>query len=301
MFDHHAGQCPHEGRLGLLTQRHDQGVSGQRLEPPGRPWVTRLVEFHDLDLQFGAVEGGDRPQPVDPHALTFGLLGLLLVSRHLLPRAAVDDDGVVGTEPTRDARSVHRGVAAAVDRDMPSDRGLFAGGDAAQKRHRVDHGAGVSGRDVDTFGQVRTDRDEHRVEAALVPLGGEVLDPVSAGELDAQCGDAVELDLEHVAGQPVVRDAVTHHSAGLGARVADLDLVAEACQMVGRRKPTRSGADDQHPPAAADGRRIEHPALLPRKVAEEPLHRMDRYCAVEMCSVANGFTRVIAHPSVDCG
>ena len=45
----HPWQRPHEGRFGLLTQRHDQRVGGKRLEAPGRAWVTGFVEFHDLD------------------------------------------------------------------------------------------------------------------------------------------------------------------------------------------------------------------------------------------------------------
>ena len=148
---------------------------------------------------------------------------------------------------------------------------------------------------------MRADRDEHRVEAALVPLGREVLDPMIAGQPDAHGRDPVQLDIQHVTGQPVARNAVPHHPAGYGARVADLDLVAEARQMVGGGQSARPRADDQDSLAGAGGRRFEHPAALASKVAEEPLHRMDRYGAVEMGSVADGFTRVVAHPAVDCG
>ncbi len=51
---------------------------------------------------------------------------------------------------------------------------------------------------------------------------------------------------EHVARQAVGGDAVAHHPAGLGARVADLDLVPQARQVVGGRQAARAGADDQH-------------------------------------------------------
>ena len=60
-----------------------------------------LVELHHLDLQLRALEGRDRAQPVDPHALALGVLGLLLVGRHLLARAAVDDQRLVA--PSRRA------------------------------------------------------------------------------------------------------------------------------------------------------------------------------------------------------
>src|SRR6202162_831888 len=71
--------------------------------------------------------------------------------------------------------------------------------------------------------------------------------------------------------------------------------------MVGGGQSARPRADDQDSVAAAGGRWFEHPAALGSKVTEEPLHRMDRYGTVEMGAVADGFTRVVAHPSVDCG
>ena len=77
---------------------------------------------------------------------------------------------------------------------------------------------------------MRADRDEHRVEAALAALGLEIGDPVVAGEPHAERRDPLDLAVEHVAGQPVGRDAVAHHPARLGAGVADLDLVARAAR-----------------------------------------------------------------------
>ena len=99
-------------------------------------------------------------------------------------------------------------------------------------------------------------------------LGDEVLDPVLAGHPHAQRRDPVELAVEHVAGQPVGRDAVAHHPAGLGAGVPDLDLVAEPGQVVGGREPARARRRSRAPacrcgpvegrtasPARARGRR----------------------------------------------
>ena len=227
--------------------------------------------------------------------------GFLFVGGHLLASAAVDDDRVLGAEAAGHAGGVHRGVAAAVDGHVAPDRRPFAGGDVAKKRHRVHHRAGVTGGNVDSFGQMRTDRDEHRVKAALVPLGREVIDPMIAGQLDAHSRDPVQLDIQHLTRQPVARNAVPHHPAGHRARVADLDRVAEAGQMVGGGQSARPRTDDQDSLAGAGRRWFEPPAALGSKVTEEPLHRMDRYGAVEMGTVADGFARVVAHPSVDCG
>jgi hypothetical protein len=146
---------------------------------------------------------------------------------------------------------------------------------------------------------MRPDRDEDSVEAALLPLGDEVVDAVVAVHPHAQRGDPVELPAQHLAGQPVGRDAVAHHPARLAARVADLDLVADSGQVVRRRQPARPGADHQHALAAAGRRRVELPALLEREISEEPLDRMDRDCAVEVGAVADAFARVVADPSVD--
>ena len=71
--------------------------------------------------------------------------------------------------------------------------------------------------------------------------------------------------------------------------------------MVGGGQSARSRADDQDALAGAGSRWFQHPAPLASKVTEEPLHRMNRHRAVEMGTVADGFTRVITHPSVDRG
>ena len=200
---------------------------------------------------------------------------------HLLPGPPVDDQRLVRTHPAGDPGGVHRGVAAAVDRHAPADHRPLAGGDAAQERDRVDDPAGITGRDVDPLGEVRPDRDEDRVEGALLALGDQVLDLVPAGHPHAHRRDPVELAGEHVAGQPVGRDAVPHHPARLLAGVPDLHLVAEPAQVVGGRQTARPGADHEHPLAAADRGRVELPPLLQREVAQEPLDRMDRDGAVE--------------------
>ena len=187
------------------------------------------------------------------------------MGRHLLAGAPVDDQRLVRAQPAGDPGGVHRRVAAAVDRHAATDHRPLAGGDAAQERHRVHDPPRIPGRDVDPLGQVGPDRDEDRVEAALLPLGDEVLDPVLAGHPHAQRRDPVELAGEHVAGQPVGRDAVPHHPARLAARVPDLHLVAEPGQVVGGRQPARPGADHEHPLAAADRRRVEAATPAPAR------------------------------------
>ena len=160
---------------------------------------------------------------------------------------------------------------------------------------------GVAGRDVDPLGEVCADGDEDRVEAALVRarrrgprLGGPqvIRTPIAV--------DPLELAVEHVAGQPVRRDAVPHHPARLGARVADLHLVAEPGQVVGGREPARPGADHEHPLAAAH-RWHRRNATLARS-ARSPRKRSTEWIETALSrsgAVADALARVVADPPVD--
>ncbi len=50
-LDLDARHLAQERGVGLLAERQDHGVGGERLEPPGRLREARLVELHHLDLQ----------------------------------------------------------------------------------------------------------------------------------------------------------------------------------------------------------------------------------------------------------
>ncbi len=170
----HTWHRAQEGRVALLAEREDQGIRVERLDPPRGLRVARFVELHHLDLDLLALERLDRAQPVDPHALALGILRLLLVRRHLLTRAPIDNQRLLGAHPSRRARRVHSGVAAAVYCDAPADHRLLARGHGAQEGHGVDDLAGIGRGDLHPLGEVRADRDEDRVEGALAPLGIEV-------------------------------------------------------------------------------------------------------------------------------
>src|ERR1019366_9822320 len=113
-----------------------------------------------------------------------------------------------------------------------------------------------------------------------------------AGEAHAQRRDPLELSAQNVTGHPVGRNAVAHHPAGLRARIADLDLVPEPRQVIGRREPTWARADHEHPLAAVRRRWIKQPSALEREVAQEPLDRVDRDRAVEIGAVTDALAWV---------
>ena len=162
-------------------------------------------------------------------------------------------------------------------------------------------GPASTGRYVDPFREVRAHGREDGVEPAFLALRDQILDAVVARHADAHRLDAVDLRGHHVAGQAVGRDPVAHHPACQLAGVANLDLVAEPCEVVGGGEPARPGADHQHTTAAANRWRVERPAALEGEVAEKALDGVDRDRAVEGGAVADALTRVVTDASVNRG
>ena len=87
--------------------------------------------------------------------------------------------------------------------------------------------------------------------------------------------DARDFLVEPFARQAVRRNAVVHHAARFGVRVADLDVVAEAPQVIRAGEARRAGAHDEHPLAGGRAGR-NGPAFLVGEIAQEAIERMDR-------------------------
>jgi hypothetical protein len=84
-----------------------------------------------------------------------------------------------------------------------------------------------------------------------------VVDAVIGDDRHAHRLDARDLLHQSVAREPVLRDPVMHHSAGLGSGIADDDVVAHPPQVIGARQPAGTCANDQH--ALARRRHDRHP------------------------------------------
>ena len=166
VLDLEARDAVEEREVGLLAEREDERVGLELLELAGRLREARLVELHALDDQLAAVGLLDRGEPLHQHALLLGLLDLEVVRRHPLARAPVDDDRLLGAEPLRRPRRVHRRVPAAVDDDAAPEQRRLLALHAAEQRDRVEDLRGRAGRDVGALAEVRADREEHGVEAA---------------------------------------------------------------------------------------------------------------------------------------
>jgi hypothetical protein len=112
--------------------------------------------------------------------------------------------------------------------------------------------------------------------------------------------DARDLLVDTLARQPVRRDAVVHHPARFGIRVADLDVVAEAPEVIRTREARRAGAHDEHPLAGGRAGR-NAPAFLVGEIAQEAIQRVDGDGRVEELAVAGAFARVITRAPVRTG
>src|SRR5208337_599507 len=90
------------------------------------------------------------------------------------------------------------------------------------------------------------------------------------------------------------------HTARKRPGVMDLDVVAEAAEMVGCRKTARTCAHNKNALAGRRGNR-RLPSLLAREIAQKALNGVDAYRAVEVIPITARLARVIADASVNGG
>ncbi len=263
---------------------------------PTHPESVRQ-HLHLLDDDLVLAELFDGGQPLDLDALGERFHGLVGVGLHLRLVEAKDDHGLFGAETFRDARGVHRGIAAADDADDPPERWRAALFDTLHQRHGVDDLAAVHRRNVEVIRDLRADPEEHRIERSRGLLGQHVVHARVANDRDPHRLDARDLLVEPLPRQAVGGNPVVHHAARFGVGITDLDVVSEASQVVSAGEPGRSGADHEH--ALSGGRaRGDRPALLVREIAEKPVERVDRDGRIEKLPVAGAFAGVIARAAV---
>ena len=147
--------------------------------------------------------------------------------------------------PQQVARAVDGRVAAADDRRDGLDVQWLPGGQPGEK---ID--AGVTALQLLTGhreGAVLPCADAHEDGVVAVGLEGfqvKVLAETKPGaHLDAQVEDALDLPVEHLLGQPVLRDPVAQHAAQLGHGLEDGDAVAQPPQEIGTGEAGRTAAD----------------------------------------------------------
>ena len=119
--------------------------------------------------------------------------------------------------------------------------------------------------------------------------------------VDAHGDDARDLGVEHVAPEPVRRDAVAHQPAQIAPRLDERHAIAQPPQLVCRRESRRPAADDRNPLAPLGRGRLERPAARDREIADVTLELADRQRLVVADAVARGLARVVADASGDRG
>ena len=105
---------------------------------------------------------------------------------------------------------------------------------------------------------MRTDGDVNRVVLVLNLGERNIAADGNAGmHLNAGGQDEVDVRIQLVLRQTIIRNAVAQHAAELGTLVIDYDLVTHQRQKIRRRQTARSAADDAD---ALAGRRCGNPA-----------------------------------------
>jgi len=222
---------------------------GYRATAPG---CVGLAELHldELDLDQLAVLVPDQArrsgEQVILHALFLGGVDLDPVRGHLVARPAVQEDRLLGAHAERGARGIHGGVAAADDDDA------LAGQIDVDPELALLQELGALPDAV----QVLTLAAQRRViprahgeqdgVVVLLEVGDRVVlaERLVADDVHAEVEDLLDLEVEHLLGQAVLRDAVAQHAAQLGFRVEDGGGVAESPQVIRRREPAGPATDD---------------------------------------------------------
>ena len=226
------------------TSESDSSVSNSPVGC-GKPLSSSFI-FSTVSVP-SSVMLRDRRQPLDEHALLQRLLELEVVRRHLLARAAVDDDRLARAQPLRGARDVERGVAAAVDDDPPAEHRLLLALHAAQHRHRVEHVRRLARGNVRALGDVRADGEERGVEAALRHR--------RRGCSRPWCSSSSSTPMSRMRAISASSTSRGRRYFGMPKRIMPPAIgpastiftrVAEAAQVIGGGQPRGPRADDQH-------------------------------------------------------
>ncbi len=247
------GHAVEQREVGLLAEREHERVGLELLELAGGLREAGLVELHLLDHELALVGLLDRGEPLHHHALLLRLLDLEVVRGHPLARAPVDDDRLLGAEALGGAGHVHRGVAAAVDDHAPPEQRLLLALHAAQQRDRVEDVRGLAGGDVGALADVRPDREEGGVEAALAASLLDVRDLACSARASRPCRGCAaprRRARRAAAGTWGCRSASCPPAIGPASWI--VTAWPSRVEVVGGRQAGGPGADDQH---ALAGRR----------------------------------------------
>ena len=120
------------------SARTSESAASRSVRPVGcgKPLSSSSICSISEPVGVDPVDGGE---PVELDALLLGLGHLVVVGRHPVAGAPVDDDRVGGAQPLGGPGRVDGGVAAAVHRDPAAQQRALPLLEAVQQRDGVDH------------------------------------------------------------------------------------------------------------------------------------------------------------------
>ena len=135
-------------------------------------------------------------------AFDFGLDG-----RHFGARAAVQDRDL-GAQPLADAGRIDGGIAAADHQHLATHLHLLAAVDAVQKFRPGEDVRRILAGNPQLQALVSADAHEHRLVLAAQTSSSETSVPIAAlhSQLHAEIENALDLGIQHFAGQAVLRE-----------------------------------------------------------------------------------------------
>ena len=171
----------------------------------------------------------------------------MAVGRHLFPGTAVDN-GDVRTQAPGGAGHVHGHVAAADDRQFLAHRIGFAQGLPAEKIHSLDHAFRIFPGDVHLAAHMTAYPQEDRFVALLLQVIQREIPPHGGVGLqfDTQAQDIIDLLIQDIFREAIIRDTHPQHAAGLGQGFEDRGPVAPQGQVIGAGHTGRAAAHDGH-------------------------------------------------------
>ena len=172
---------------------------------------------------------------------------------------------------------------------MALEAGDLPGGRVPEEVEGADHPWKLLAVHIEPHLLVGPDCQVDGLEAALLELGQrDVLsDPHAGLDLHTEARDALDLVLDHVAGQPEGGDACHEHAPRFLHRIEDGDRVPLEGEEVGGRQAGRARTDDCHGIVGPNGLALLHRGLLlGLPVREEALQVLDRQGSIDVAAPA---------------
>ena len=227
--------------LGLALDRYRTATSG----------LIRLTQFHALqhDLLDVAVLILDDLQRVgqvlEDNAFFLGFFDLDHIRRHLVLSTTVNVVDFLGSQTDGCSAGVHRGVAAADDRDLVAQLDRLVADYVAQEIDTADDALSILARASDAGGDPCSDSQQYGVKVVAYALERDVYADLGIGDdVNAHLFNGVDLIVQFSLWKTILRNAVAQHAASLWHGLEDRDIVTHLAQEVSCGKSQRAAADD---------------------------------------------------------